>query len=356
MRINKNVLGGKGDSRGMPERARIYDLRATCHFAAIWLSLLLAAAVLAGCSGDQGPAGQDGSSFDTEPPVIYLTAPEYGDTLNDTLTVRVDASDNVEVEEVVFYLDGGSIDYDSTYTIDRAAPYFWQYDINMLGLLPGPHTVQARAYDLERNASDTPLLLVYMPQRPHAGPGVIRLGDPDTPSLRGFPTRDEVDSTIVLDSLLFARFVADRLLRIDSVRVWLDTLDDNGQLFDLPLRIGVFRSDGIYPADTLATSLLTVEHLNSRAPGWARAVFDAPVQLEEDERFHVTITADSLSDTTNVPLGFNMVDAYPYAYQNRSGYYSLDGDDPGFRTYQEASPAAETVPEMIVEVYVQRLP
>lgn len=126
---------------------------------ALVATLLALTLVAFGCRGEQGPAGTDGGSFDTTPPTIVLLSPEFGDTLVDTLVAQAYAVDNVDVDDVTFYLDGNSQINDSTWSIDFTSPYEWTFDLGGLGLAPGLHSIMARATDVEQNWADSPTVL-----------------------------------------------------------------------------------------------------------------------------------------------------------------------------------------------------
>lgn len=312
--------------------------------------------VLSGCRGDQGPAGQDGSAFDTSPPTITLNSPEFGDTLVDTLVAQAYAIDNVEIDEVTFFLDGTSKVNDSTWSTLASSPYEWTFALGAMGIGPGAHTIMARAYDVERNWAETPTVIFYLDRIAPPGAGVLSLGKFSDLSLYTTPLRDEFDSTAVLDSLLFARFTADRLLRIDSVRFWVDTLANDVVTYDRPIRVSLFTSNGVYPDSLLASALVDSLTLAGGYPGWRSIDFrDDLIQLNAGKRFHVTLSADAPSDTTKMVLGCVQVDPYAYETANRSGFLLL-GENPEFVTFQQYTPNAFTVPELLIEVYVQRLP
>jgi hypothetical protein len=83
--------------------------------------------------------------LDMQPPTVTLTAPAFGATLTGTTTVQAQASDNVGVGRVEFYLDG------FLQATDTAAPFSWNFDSSAAS--NGTHVISAIAYDLAGNSS-----------------------------------------------------------------------------------------------------------------------------------------------------------------------------------------------------------
>lgn len=89
-----------------------------------------------------------GSTGDTTPPTVSVTAPASGATVSGTVTVTASASDAVGVARVEFLVDG------SVVSTDTAAPY--EYAWNSTTVSNGTHTLGARAYDAAgNNATDS---------------------------------------------------------------------------------------------------------------------------------------------------------------------------------------------------------
>lgn len=90
--------------------------------------------------------GLDGGSVDPgdrTPPVVSITAPGDGATVQGTVSVTVDASDDVGVAQVVISVNGGPR------TTLSSAPYTWSWDTSMEA--NGAYTVQAAATDAAGN-------------------------------------------------------------------------------------------------------------------------------------------------------------------------------------------------------------
>jgi subtilisin family serine protease len=84
-------------------------------------------------------AAGGGGMPDLTPPTVTVTAPAEGANLSGDVAVSADASDDVSVTEVRFYVDGQHLATDAT------APYSALWDTTATG--DGPHAVLAEAYD-----------------------------------------------------------------------------------------------------------------------------------------------------------------------------------------------------------------
>lgn len=80
---------------------------------------------------------------DTTPPTVSITAPVNGATVSGTVSVTANASDNVGVTKVEFYLDG------ALQSTDTTSPYAWSWDSTTAS--NASHTLTAKAYDAANN-------------------------------------------------------------------------------------------------------------------------------------------------------------------------------------------------------------
>jgi Bacterial Ig domain len=85
---------------------------------------------------------------DTQLPVTSITAPLNGATVSATVNVTANATDNVGVTRVEFWLDG------VLQSTDNAAPYAWSW--NTSGSANGVHTLQSKAFDAANNTGNSP--------------------------------------------------------------------------------------------------------------------------------------------------------------------------------------------------------
>jgi hypothetical protein len=86
------------------------------------------------------------SGDDTTPPTVSLTAPSAGSTVNGTVTVSANASDNVGIAGVQFKLDGANLGAE-----DTTAPYFVSWDTTQAA--NGSHALTAVARDAAQNTT-----------------------------------------------------------------------------------------------------------------------------------------------------------------------------------------------------------
>lgn len=80
---------------------------------------------------------------DTTPPTTAITSPASGATVSGTVSVTADASDDVGVAKVEFYLDG------ALQSTDTSSPYAWSW--NTTTGVNGTHSLQSKAYDAAGN-------------------------------------------------------------------------------------------------------------------------------------------------------------------------------------------------------------
>lgn len=80
---------------------------------------------------------------DTTPPTVTITNPTDGATVGGLITATADATDDVEMRQVLLFLD------DELIAADYSAPYEFLWNLN--DFPEGPHTVSARAFDTSGN-------------------------------------------------------------------------------------------------------------------------------------------------------------------------------------------------------------
>src|SRR5262249_44703872 len=86
------------------------------------------------------------NNSDTTPPTVSITSPTDGATVSNTITVSANASDNVGVTGVQFFLDGNALGNE-----DTSSPYSVSWDTTTAA--NGTHTMTARARDAANNAT-----------------------------------------------------------------------------------------------------------------------------------------------------------------------------------------------------------
>lgn len=94
----------------------------------------------------------DTASPDTVPPTVSITAPGAGATVSGIVAVTADATDNVGVARVEFYLDN------VLQATDTGAPWSWNW--NTAGVSNGTHTLVANAVDGAGNVNSSPSVVI----------------------------------------------------------------------------------------------------------------------------------------------------------------------------------------------------
>ena len=90
---------------------------------------------------------------DTTAPTTSITSPTSGSTVSAAIDITADATDNVGVTKVEFYIDG------VLFAIDVTPPYLSSWDTTTLSN-SSSHTLQTKAYDLAGNAGNSSVVTV----------------------------------------------------------------------------------------------------------------------------------------------------------------------------------------------------
>jgi hypothetical protein len=96
-------------------------------------------------TNDFGGYDDSGSTADTTPPSVSISAPAEGAAVSGRIRIGVTATDNVAVRQVSFAFDGGPR------TFDGSAPY--EYYLDTTTLAPGAHSVEVTAWDTAGNTA-----------------------------------------------------------------------------------------------------------------------------------------------------------------------------------------------------------
>jgi hypothetical protein len=86
------------------------------------------------------------SVHEDQKPTVKVQTPESGDAVAGTVTTSAAASDDLQVTQVVFYVDAGSVSDKTLF------PFRTELDFS--GLADGPHRITARAYDSKGQYSE----------------------------------------------------------------------------------------------------------------------------------------------------------------------------------------------------------
>lgn len=107
---------------------------------------------------------------DSTPPSISITSPANGATVSGAITISANASDNVGVTRVEFYIDG------TIFSTDTGAPY--SASLVTGSYSNGSHTITAKAYDTAQSAESS-IGLTFNNAADSTPPGVV-MNQPST--------------------------------------------------------------------------------------------------------------------------------------------------------------------------------
>ncbi len=114
---------------------------------------------------------KEGPPPDIDPPVVSITSPAEGATVNGVVTITATATDNVSVTQVEFLVDGVVL------ATDTAAPYSANWDSDQAAL--GAHVLTARATDPTGNVGVSPAVNVTASgPPPDIDPPVVSITSP----------------------------------------------------------------------------------------------------------------------------------------------------------------------------------
>jgi hypothetical protein len=105
---------------------------------------------------------------DTTNPVVSITAPTNNATLNATTTVTANATDDVAVNKVEFYVDGALKGTDTTGSTNN-----YTYSLNPTAFTAGSHSLSAIAYDSSGNTSTSSTVAFTVPAAADTTPPTI---------------------------------------------------------------------------------------------------------------------------------------------------------------------------------------
>lgn len=123
-------------------RKRILILAAAGVFGVMFAAVHVAT-TQAACSNDMSHC----SAGDTQAPTASITAPSNNTAIaiGSVVTVQADASDNIGVTKVVFYIDGSMV------SVSADSPYTYKWGTTSAS--PGVHTLAVKAYDAAGNST-----------------------------------------------------------------------------------------------------------------------------------------------------------------------------------------------------------
>ena len=86
------------------------------------------------------------------PPVVNIVSPAEGSAISGNVSVEVNATDDVAIDHVEFYVDGVSTD------TSKRAPFTMRW--NSRRAAAGTHSLQCKAYDTQGNVGTSPIITV----------------------------------------------------------------------------------------------------------------------------------------------------------------------------------------------------
>ncbi len=156
-------------------------------------SILLFAVLVWGCKSD---SNNPTPTADTTSPTVSVSTPTNNSTVTDSVLILVNASDNVGVEKVEFYIDGNLTNTRSTVP--------WQYNWIVQNLPSNSaHTILAKAYDAANNIGSSATVNVTVNKTVQAlqfngSTDYVRL--PSSSSLTSFGAQITVEAWVKLSA------------------------------------------------------------------------------------------------------------------------------------------------------------
>jgi len=123
---------------------------------AVWGALALLSMVA--CQGPAGPDGKDSLLTDSLPPQIEWILPDPGAIIDDSITVQVQATDNIGVYRVSIFIAGFEYAAVLTDTVKHVYSYFWE----SIRFPEGPYPLMCRVWDDSRQTGTTPVRVVQV--------------------------------------------------------------------------------------------------------------------------------------------------------------------------------------------------
>jgi hypothetical protein len=123
-------------------------------------------------TGDYVPSrsGGGGGNNDVIPPSINITSPSNGATVSGSINITVNASDNIGVDRVEFYVDN------TLKFSDYSAPYSYSWDSTSVS--NGSHTLMVKAIDFSGNQNSYSVSVVVNNTIPDTIPPTVSLTSP----------------------------------------------------------------------------------------------------------------------------------------------------------------------------------
>ena len=145
---------------------------------------------------------------DATPPVVTLTSPANGSTVRGVMNITANASDNVAVSAVEFYVDGANIG------TDTSAPYSFTYDTQYYPV--SQHEVKAVAIDPTGNRSSSAVTVTF------DNTPIVVVPPPDTTAPSTAITSPDNDSTVAKKSTAIIKASATDNVGVTKVEFYVN--------------------------------------------------------------------------------------------------------------------------------------
>ncbi len=207
------------------------------------------------------------TTADTTPPGVTLTAPAEGSGVSGTVAVSANATDEVGVSKVEFYVDSALANTAST------SPYSFQW--NTTSVANGQHLLTAKAYDAAGNFSNSSYYVT------------VQNGDSQAPTAPGAPSANATSPTSVT-----LKWTAST----DNVGVVGYRIVRNGALLAQVGNVTNFQDNQALPNTQYSYTLTALDAAGNQSPSSAPATVTTPSPTTTDTQ--APSTPASLTATT----------------------------------------------------------
>ena len=120
------------------------------------LTITLSFTLLLGCEGPSGLEGSDAVITDSLPPVIEWIEPESGTFIDSTVHLKARVTDDQGVLRVSFFVAR----YEFSGELEDTLNSQYSFTLDLSNWLGGPYPVSARAWDVHRNTTASPDIMI----------------------------------------------------------------------------------------------------------------------------------------------------------------------------------------------------
>jgi Big-like domain-containing protein len=246
---------------------------------------------------------------DRTPPVLTLLYPAAGSVLSDTVDVNIDASDNIEVAYIEFYVNGELVDTDNN------SP--WGFAWNTTTLPAGTHSLYVKGFDAAGNVGVIPNTTYTIADNPDVTAPTLTLLYPAAASQLSGNVNIVIDAIDDVGVTQVEYFIDGNLVSTDNTAPWEYNWNTAGYSsgshvlfakgYDAAGNIGTITSTEVEVLDQLDTTPPTLTLLypfaGSIITGTVNVAIDATDNVYVDS---VQFFVDGILETTDFdePWGF----------------------------------------------------